>query len=49
MELWTVRILCPNHTVWCAPHSRRAPGSDGQHGQPEHLIEEIRRQDTALS
>ena len=17
-ELWTVRVLCPNHTVWCA-------------------------------
>ncbi len=43
-ELWTVRILCPNHTVWCARpvgHPVATINADS----PEHLIEEIRRQE----
>ena len=43
-ELWTVRVLCPNHTVWCARpvgHPVATINTDS----PEELVEEIRQQE----
>ncbi len=43
-EIWTVRVLIPKGTVWCA-RPKGHPVATINADSPEHLIEEIRRQE----
>jgi hypothetical protein len=46
-DLWTVRILVPKRTVWCA-RPKGSPVATINADSPEALIAEIREQENAL-
>lgn len=45
-DLWAVRVLIPKKTVWCA-RPKGHPVATINTDSPEHLIAEIREQETA--